>query len=168
MTKSFLRRIFGAFVFLLYLVFDIPDIWKDECKTNNQLQFSLEGIKIKGDNLMAELREGQRIPVEAVLRTTAGNEATYQQDTARWSTTDESVARVDVNPDNPLKGYVVGVDGSENETVGVEFRCDGDPDEGETEVFEIVLSGVVTVTQGGARVGEISFGTAEDIEETPA
>ncbi len=74
-----------------------------------------------------------------------------------------------------MAGEIVGVNGADNGSVLVEFRCDGDPDVGEGEQREIILTGNVTVlgSEGSeAFTGDLEFGEAikpePQTEEVPA
>lgn len=110
---------------------------------------------------MAELREGQQFTVTAILKTADGHPASYEKGSAKWESSDESVATVEVNPDNELESTVKGVDGSNNGSAVITFRADGDPDADQTR--DLVATLDVVVTQGEAVVSELSAGTPSDI-----
>ena len=125
---------------------------------------SHNGVTIKGDIEMAELREGQRIPVSVAFKTANGKPAVYQAGTATFESSDPA-ARFDVDPADELKGYLVGVDGSNNASGTLTFRADGDPDA--DQVRELVATLDFVVTQGEAVVAEITAGPAEDNPAIP-
>lgn len=118
-------------------------------------------IKLEGEKFQMELQEGQKVDVKVNFKTQRGNPATIEPGTGRWTSADESIATVTVDPSDETKASVEGIDGSANESVGVEFRADGDKGSG---VKEIIVAGIVTVTQGDAFVGEMEFGTPVDVE----
>lgn len=115
-----------------------------------------------------ELREGQQVEVGVKLRTKAGHDAAYEVGSVRWSSSDESVATVEPNPNgNELEAIVKGVDGSANGAVVIKFECDGDPDSDGERLIVGTLD--VIVTQGEAFVAEIVAGTVSDVPaEAPA
>ena len=123
------------------------------------------GILVKGDIDMAELREGQFFNVGAAFKTQSGNPATYEAGSVAWTSSDPSVASVEVNPDNELQAKVSGVNGSANGSAVIEFRADGDPDADQTR--ELIATLAVTVTQGEAVVAELTAGAAQDNPAIP-
>lgn len=127
---------------------------------------SIDGIRIilkEQSEIMAELREGQQIPVSVTFKTKRGKAARYEEGTAVWETSNPDVATVTVDPSNELSAVVEGVDGSLNESVVISFRADGDPDQ--DQVREVVATLDVTVTQGEAFVTELTAGPATDVVE---
>lgn len=118
-----------------------------------------ENLTIEGEIITMQLKEGQRVRIAVALKTRRGNLAKFQDGSASFVSSDPSVATVTQNPNNPLEATVEGVDGSENESVLIEFRADGDPGEG---VRDIIATLPVTVTQGDAFVAEIGVDPVED------
>ena len=119
-------------------------------------------ILIKGNVRELIMKEGQKVIATVNPTTRRGNTANIDLSTARWSSSDESVATVTQLADNPLKAEIVGVDGSENETVVVEFRADADTGGG---VRELIVSGSVTVTTGDAFAAALTFDEPTDVTE---
>lgn len=122
------------------------------------------GLILKGEIKVMELREGQQVTVSAELKTKGGNPAAYDEGTASWESSDESIATVEVNPENELEATVKGVDGSDNGSAVITFRVDGDPDEDENR--EIIGTLDVVVTQGEATVVELKTGAVSDTTES--
>lgn len=122
------------------------------------------GITLKGEITMAELREGQFIDLTAVLETKAGHPAKYEEGTESWETSGLE-ATVTKDATNPLIAKLVGVDGSTNASGVVTFRADGDPDA--DNVRDIVLTFDYVVTRGEAFVGHIDATPAADLPPTP-
>ena len=124
-------------------------------------------FKIEGVFTKMELKEGYYVDVEAKPKTAAGHDAGIEEGSGRFSSADESVVSVGPNPNDPTnekKARFTSLDGSSNESVGVEFRADGIKGEG---VREIVIAGVIIATQGDAATGEMSFGTPTPVETAP-
>lgn len=111
---------------------------------------------------MLELKEGKKATIEVMVFTRAGNRAAIEPGTARFTSSDESVVSVTQDPDNELKAVIRGLDGSNNESVVIEFHADGDRS---TEgVKPIVGAMSVTCTTGDAITASMSAGTVEDDE----
>lgn len=123
-------------------------------------ELSGQGIRIKGEFSMAELREGQQFDVTVALKTKAGHPAKYQTGTEAWESSNPPVSTVKVDPANPLRATVKGLDGSNNEAVLITFTCDGDPDDDASR--DVVATLDVVVTQGEAFVAEATAGPATD------
>ncbi len=152
----------------------------DECSENKiEVVFTEvhgNGLKIRGEIKNMELREGQQVTITADLKTKKGNAASFDEGTATFESSDESIASVTQNPDNELEATIVGLDGSDNGSAVITFRVDGDPDEDESR--DIVGTLDVVVTQGEATVVELRTGAVTDeaavnenstpTEETPA
>lgn len=100
-----------------------------------------------------ELREGQRSTITATLKTAAGHPAAYQIGTATFESSKPEIVQVVPTADNELSCEIFGVDGTNNDSAVITFRCDGDPD---ADVREIVGTLDVVVTQGEATVVELS------------
>lgn len=111
-----------------------------------------------------ELREGQSVVLTGKPKTASGHPAAYQTGSAQWTSSDESVATVEQDPNDELKGRVRGIDGSNNESVVIECRVDGDPDADQERI--LIGTKSVTVTQGEATVFDLEDGPIED-EGTP-
>lgn len=122
--------------------------------------FSSQGVTIKGDIHMAELREGQQAVATVSLKTKGGNPAAYQVGTEVWTSSDPARASVTVDPANPLQATIAGLNGAFNTPVLITFTADGDPDADQTR--DVVATLDVVVTQGEAVVAEISLGTPTD------
>jgi hypothetical protein len=118
-----------------------------------------DNLSIEGKIKTMQLKEGQRVKVAVALLTARGNLAKYEDGSASFTSSDPSVASVEQNPANPLEATIRGLDGSNNESVLIEFRADGKPGEG---VRDIVATLPVTVTQGDAFVADVRTGTVED------
>lgn len=133
---------------------------------NSEIKFSAvhgNGLSFKGDIKIMQLREGQKVTVTASPKTRNGKDAAYETGTARWESSDESIASVEVNPENELEATVIGEDGSGNESAVITFKADGDPDADEER--ELIGTLDVTVTQGEAVVFDLSVGEVTDVEE---
>jgi hypothetical protein len=129
---------------------------------NDRVEFvsiEVEGLKIKGDIFAMELREGQKANVTVKPLTARGHAGAIETGSARWSTSDESVISVTADPSNELAATIEGLDGSQNESVVVEFRADGKRGE---EVKEVVGTVDVVCTQGDATVVNLEVGTPSD------
>ncbi len=124
------------------------------------IYFPQTGIKISGVLEMAELKEGQFFTAEVALRTRGGHTAAYQTGSGVWTSSDETVATVEVDSTSELKATITGVDGENNGSAMIEFRADGDPGEG---AMDVIATLAVTVTQGNAVVAEITVGDAQDV-----
>lgn len=122
---------------------------------------TFNGVKSIGEFDMAELREGQQFTVTSTFKTAAGNPAAYEKGSAKWVSSDPSVASVDVDPNNELSAVVKGLNGAANTPVLVTFTADGDPDA--DQVRDLVATLDVVVTQGEAVVAELSAGSPTDI-----
>jgi hypothetical protein len=170
MQKNFYCRILRLLVWLTEKAFhiSISDLECEKCHHKPDRKIIVfrtirsRGLKIIGDIKMAELREGQQVTVTASPKTKKGKPATYEKGSASWETSDDAIATVEANPDNELEAIVKGVDGSDNESVVITFKADGDPDEDERPIIGTLD---VTVTQGEATVFELSAGTASDTPE---
>lgn len=155
------------FKFLHCVIIIFEDVFCDGDSSNKIIVTFAEvhgnGLKIEGDINKMELREGQQVTITAELRTRSGNPATYEAGSIGWESSDESIATVEVNPENELQAIVKGVDGSENGSAVVTFRADGDPDADETRNLVGTLD--VVVTQGEAVVVSLATGPVSDIED---
>lgn len=132
-------------------------------KNDFVLKFKIElpeNLNIFGVEKM-ELKEGQKSRLTVELKTRRGNPASIEPGSVLWTSSDETVCSVTPDAENELSATVEGLDGSENESVVIEFRADADKSE---NVREIVGTLPVTVTQGDAMTVEISAG--EPFEET--
>jgi hypothetical protein len=148
-------------LFLAEKIFPIPDL---EDLLEPVVIFTtarFAGVEITGEFFDMNLREGQQVKLTAALRTKAGHVATYEPGSATWESSDPSVATVTVDPDSELSANVIGVDGSNNGSVVITFRADGDPDA--DQVRDLVGTLDVVVTQGEAVVVELSAGVASDV-----
>ncbi len=160
MQTSFLkRRILEVIVWLCHEIFPVSGV-PDDVVIFTIARFN-DGIEIKGDLKEMEIREGQQFNITAEPRTANGNAAAYQDGTAIWASSDETIASVTANPQNELEAEVRGLDGSENASVVIEFRADGDPDADETR--ELIGTIGVTVTRGEATVFNLTAGQVSDI-----
>ena len=119
-----------------------------------------DGITIKGEIEMAELKEGQQFVCTVSLTTKAGNPALYQTGSAAWASSNPSVASVTVDPGNELSATVAGLNGAANTPVLITFTADGDPNA--EVVRDVVATLDVVVTQGNAFVASITPGTPTD------
>lgn len=119
------------------------------------------GITIRGKIKKMELREGQQVEATVSLTTASGHPAVHESGTESWESSDPDIASVTVNANDPLQATIVGVDGSNNGSVLITFRADGDPDA--DQVRDIVVTGDVVVTQGEAHVGSMTFGPPIDV-----
>lgn len=172
MHKIFYYRTLKVIVWLAEKIFLTPiDNWNCEkchhAPGNKVIIFRTirsRGLIITGDIKMAELREGQQFTVTASPKTKKGNSAVYDEGTAEWASSDDSIATVEVNPENELEATVKGVDGSDNESVVITFKADGDPDEDERPLIGTLD---VTVTLGEATVFDLSANSASDTPEEP-
>lgn len=157
---NFYCRLLSVIVFLTEKAFNLPPVSCDDVNVFfNQVR--LDGLIIKGEIEMAELREGQQFTVTAAFKTAAGHPASYQAGTAMWASSDPSIASVEANPENELEATVKGVDGSNNGAALITFTADGDPDADETR--DLVGTLDVVVTQGEAVVAELTPGPASDV-----
>jgi hypothetical protein len=155
--------VLGAITVILFSIFRKPTDPAGVDHVDFEFDFpdSLTKIKTGDFSFMAELKEGQSMNAKVNPKTRAGRPAAIEPGSATWSSSDESVVSVTQDPDDELKAKIEGVDGSENESVVVEFRADGKRGEGERP---IVISGAVTCTQGDAVTGDMEFETPVDVE----
>jgi hypothetical protein len=113
-----------------------------------------------GDIRKMELPEGKKVKLGVNLQTVRHHAGAVQEGSERWISSDESVASVTADPNDPKKAVVRGLDGSANQSVTIEYRADADRGEG---VKEIVASTTVVVTQGDAVVATVeALGQAQD------
>lgn len=119
---------------------------------------------IEGEIKMFELKEGQKVTVTVEPKTAHGHAGGIQAGSGRWSSSDESVVSVEVDPANDLSATIHGLDGSHNESVVLEFRADADAGEG---VREVVGVASVVCTAGDATTFGLAFGTAVDEADNP-
>lgn len=161
-SKACLRYLLKVYAALLALAYDIQTPC-DECPQTAKGGWiiSLNGITIKGDIEMAELREGQRIPLQANFKTANGHPATHEAGTVKWDNSNPDIASLEVDPNDETKAFLNGTDGSANAAGVASCTADGDPDADQTRVLVSTLDYVVT--QGEAFVSEIQAGPAEDI-----
>lgn len=155
--KRFYERILAVILFLVEQLCDIEQFPQTYAFISS---IKFNGVEIQGDLFMAELREGQEFKVSASFKTAVGHDAAYEEGTATWESSDESVATVEANPDKELEAVVKGVDGSSNGSAVITFRADGDPDA--DQVRDLVATLDVVVTQGEAVVAELTAGTPTD------
>jgi hypothetical protein len=153
----------AAVAFILYLIFGKSEPIGQPRAIFSEITF--QDKTIKGEFTIMEMQEGQKAAVTVSPKTAGGNAAGIEPGSAVWTSTDDSVVSVTQDSENELKAEIRGVDGSNNESVTIEFRADGKRGEG---VREIVGTVAVTCTQGDAVVVDIEVGTPVDIEpETP-
>lgn len=126
-----------------------------------------ENYKFEGDIKHMELREGFHIDVTIKPKTAHNHPAAIQPGSVQLSSTNPAVIGIGPNPDfpdDPLKLRVSGLDGSNNESAGVEWRADGDTGEG---VRPVIWTESVVCTQGNAVVADAEVGEpVEDMPET--
>lgn len=120
------------------------------------------GQKIIGEIKEMQLREGQKSTLTVGLRTRSGNLAQYEQGSGSWESSNPAVVSVTPNPDNELEAEIVGLNGSNNESVLITFHADGDPDAEETR--DVIATLDATCTQGEAVVAEITASEPVDVE----
>lgn len=118
-----------------------------------------------GDIHYMQIKEGQRFSVSVALKTARGHAAAIEPGTARFISSDESVVSVTPDPSSELKATVEGLDGSNNDSVVIEFRADGKVGEG---VREVIATLDVTCTQGDATVVELVAGPVFDADDATA
>lgn len=114
---------------------------------------------VMGEISVFELQEGEKAVVTAEPRTANGNPAKYELGSVSWETSDETVMTVTPNPDNELQAEIECIDGSNNETVTITCRLDGDPDA--DDVRELVGAATGVATQGEATVFALSVKTPQ-------
>lgn len=122
----------------------------------------MSGIKIIGEFTDMNLREGQKVDLEVMPQTASGRPGAIEAGSARWTSSDESVVSITQDRDNPLKATARGLDGSNNESVVIEFRADGDQDPGDDQIKEIIGTLPITCTQGDATTVQLSAGDPVD------
>lgn len=155
----FYRRLLNLFVFLCEMAFSIKPRFERIHVFFNQVRVG--GLIVIGELTQMELREGQQSVVTANLKTAAGHPAAYQDGTATFESSDPTIATVEQDSANPLQATVKGVDGSNNGSVVITFRADGDPDADQER--DLVATLDVVVTQGEAVVADLEAGPASDI-----
>jgi hypothetical protein len=120
-------------------------------------QFTIDNIKIKGENMALTALPQQRIPFELSAVDRKGNPAPVEAGTVEYWTDDESVATVEEDPTNELKGVII--------TTGVgvtqlNYKADADLGEGVTEITG--FDAIEVKAEQAVGFG-ITFGPAEDI-----
>lgn len=123
--------------------------------------------KIIGEISQMELKEGQKVRVRfGGFKTKGGHTANIQPGSARITSSDDSVVKVETDPNDETAATCRGLDGSANEAVTIEFRADGDPGQG---VKEVIIAGTIICTQGDVATGEAEFGepTEDDGQAEP-
>ena len=83
---------------------------------------------------------------------------------ARWTNSDDNICSIEVDPDNDL--HIIGTCHDVLGSSIIEARGDGDLDPGETEVTELVATGVCTVVGDDAVSAEIRFEVRQQVPET--
>lgn len=161
--------VLGAIAVILFQIFRKPTDPGGVHHVDFEFEFpdNLSKIKTGVNTFMAEIKEGQILKFKVKPKTRRGNPAAIEPGSAVCTSTDDSVVSIvrdPADPDNELAYQAEGLDGSENETVAVEFRADGKRGEGERQ---IVIAGALTCTQGDAVTGDIEFGTPEDVPDEP-
>lgn len=158
LTRLFLTQVFACFKLLAKG--DATNGDSDESHGFSKAVFEELGITLEGNITKMELKEGQTVKVSVGnFKTKRGHDASIETASGEWVSSDDAIASVEENADNELEATVTGVDGSNNASVVIEFRADGDPAGGTKAV---VISGAVTVTQGDVATGDLTFGTPED------
>lgn len=116
----------------------------------------IDGIAVEGDIKKMAVGFNKQIPVEAMAVDADGNKANIQAGTAKWSSSDETVATVTVDPTNELKARVLtnnaGIEGS------AVITLEADGDRSPTGVAQIVGTGTVDVYGPNATVFNLNFG----------
>lgn len=102
---------------------------------------------------MSEIKEGEKKHLKVVLKTAAGHPAKYQEGSAIWTSSDDSVVSVTPDPENELRAEIEGLDGTNNESVVITFSVDGDPDADETR--DLIGTKSYVCTQGEAEIVEL-------------
>jgi hypothetical protein len=149
----------GAFGFMLWLFIGDNRRKYQRVRRTHIAEIQISNTTIQGDIDAMELQEGQSAQLNVNLKTRRGHAAAIEPGSGRWTSTDESVVTVTADPNDETRATIEGVDGSENESVVIEFRADGKRGDG---VREIVATLAVTCTQGDAVVAEINAGEPVD------
>lgn len=131
--KQFYERLLRLIVWLCEQAFGLPDLPEEE--EPPRVIFSrvrIDGITIRGDIKMLKLRKFQQVELTAEPVDKDGDEAVYQEGSARWESSNPEVLSVEQDADDELvavcKGLRAGV-------AQVTCKIDGDPDEDERELI---------------------------------
>jgi hypothetical protein len=133
----------------------------EESKGYIMNEYTIDNTKIKGKNMALTAAPNQRIPFVLQPVDRRGNPAQVEAGTVEYWIDDETIADVEEDPANELAGWVI------TKAVGVtqlNYKADADLGEG---VTEIVGFDAIEVKPEGAVGFGITFGPAEDIDETP-
>lgn len=117
------------------------------------------GPIVKGNIMAFELKDNQEVVVTAQAVDAKGNPAAIQPGTAKWTSSDETVATVTPDPANELSASVKAVG-----PVGVAtISLSADADPSADVDTEISAAGEVAVVGGiGTGFAPLSFGTPTD------
>lgn len=123
-----------------------------------RLEFHDSGFSIEGEitDMNVVLETEQRVTATVAFTNRRGGAARVESTT--WTSSDEAIATVTADPANPLTAEIRSV------AIGdaiVTCSADADLDAGETRTLEVV--GTVLVREAEAQVGEMQFGTPEDV-----
>jgi len=129
--------------------------------------FRHDGVIITGENVMAVLNVGQLVDASVAFKNKDGGPANAQAGSVVWSSSDESVATVTVDPADETKAKIkgvsgVGVDGQSNPAAVIECQADGDPDEAVRELISTAAVSVTDPDAGEAYFSEITLGEPYD------
>lgn len=123
--------------------------------------YFIDGLKIKGKNMALTAFPQQRIPFLLQPVDRKGNPAPVEAGSVTFSIDNPAVASVEQDPANQLAGFVI------TNGVGVtqiNYSADADMGEGVTTITGF---DAIEVKPEQAVGFGITFGPAEDIEETP-
>ena len=119
--------------------------------------FHHQSIAFTGKNIMAKIRESQApFTVRASVKKANGQPGRIQTGTARWESSDPSVATVEVNPENELEATITPGTNVNNATQ-ILFTGDADLDEGDDQVRELQASGTLELLEDEAVVADLEF-----------
>lgn len=145
----------------LYLKKKCPPVPVPEQDAHIAIEFDLVNVKIKGKNMALTAAPQQRIPFILQPVDRRGNPAPVQEGSVSISMADTAVATVERDPANELAGWVM------THAVGVtqiNYSADADLGEGVTTITGF---DAIEVKPEQAVGFGITFGPAEDVEETP-
>lgn len=143
----------------LYFKKKCPSVGEQEAHIENT--FFFDNVKIKGKNMALTAAPNQRIPFVLQPVDRRGNAAPVEAGTVEYWVDDETIADVEEDPTNELAGWLI------TKAVGVtqiNYKADADLGEGVTEISGF---DAIEVKPEQAVGFGITFGPAEDIEETP-
>ena len=149
----------AAFIFSRYVKFISR---REKSRSDARIQFILSfhnQIQITTANFMARINNLQTISVELKPLNRKGGAAQVQAGSVQWSSSDESVATISVDPENELKATVTAVGLG---VAQIMVSADADLDEGETRTIE--GSGAIEVVAAEAETFEVTFGEPVDAE----